>query len=88
MIRPTQEQIERYDRDGIYVAKGLLNAEQLAKARACYDWGCANPGPEATTVFPGTKHEHFNQLWVPGAWEAGIGSLVDAVGLGEYCAAL
>ena len=51
MIRPTQEQIERYDRDGIYVAKGLLNAEQLAKARACYDWGCANPGPEATIVF-------------------------------------
>ena len=88
MIRPTQEQIERYYLDGIYVAKGLLDAEQLAKARACYDWGCANPGPEATIVFPGTKHEHFNQLWVPGAWEAGIGSLVDNVGLGEYCAAL
>ena len=55
---PTDEQRQSYAHDGGVKAAGFLNPSQLARARACFDWGVANPGPVGGTIFRGTRHAH------------------------------
>lgn len=88
MREPSQEEQKVFSRDGVYVARGLLQPDQVSQARACFEWGVANPGPDAVTVFPGTQHEHYNQIFAPGSWEAGIGAFVRDAGFGDYAAKL
>ncbi len=44
---PTEEQKRSYARDGGIKAPGFLTPDQMVRARGCFDWGMANPGPLA-----------------------------------------
>ena len=41
--------------EGTVKAPGLLDPDQLARIRACYDWSLANPGPLCTTSLGSTS---------------------------------
>ena len=56
---PTEEQKRSYARDGGVRAPGFLTPDQMVRARGCFDWGMANPGPLAVTVYRGTAHAHY-----------------------------
>jgi ectoine hydroxylase-related dioxygenase (phytanoyl-CoA dioxygenase family) len=44
--------------DGAVLIEGFLDADQLARCRAAFDWNIANPGPNAAAVYRGTDKEH------------------------------
>src|SRR5277367_6817044 len=52
--------------DGAVLIEGFLNAEQLAKCRAAYDWCVENPGPLAVELFASTEKETHNENAQPG----------------------
>lgn len=88
MMKPTGEQKQAYARDGGFVAKGFLNPAQLKQARECFDWGIANPGPNAGTAYPGTEHAHVVHNSNPGAWQNGLKALTQEVPFAEYAGEL
>ncbi len=75
MQRVTEAQRQAYFRDGGFKAEGLLSPEQLKQARACFDWGIANPGPLAFTIYKGTELEHYVANSNPGAYQNGLEAL-------------
>ena len=85
---PSAEQKQSYARDGGFRARGFLTPDQLARARDRFDWGMANPGPLAVTVYRGTAHAHYVDNMNPGAWEAGLQAFVDEVPFADYLAEL
>ena len=87
-MQPTTEQRLNYARDGGFKAPGLLTPDQMAQARACFDWGLANPGPLAVTLYGGTAQAHYVDNMNPGAWEAGLGAFVREVPFADYVAEL
>ena len=85
---PTDEQRQSYARDGGVKAPGFLNPSQLAQARACFDWGIANPSPVGVTIFRGTRHAHWVDAANPEAWQAGLKALVRSLPFADYLADL
>lgn len=87
-MKPTEDQKKAFAEEGGFVARGFLNPDQLKKARACFDWGIANPGRHADTVFPGTDHEHVIHNSNRGAYENGIKDLIHEAHFADYASEL
>jgi ectoine hydroxylase-related dioxygenase (phytanoyl-CoA dioxygenase family) len=73
--------------DGAVLIERFLNAEQLARCRASYDWCVENPGPMALELFAGTEKETHNENANPGAAER-LNELVSSIPFGELFADL
>lgn len=50
MVTLGQDQKQFYATHGGFNAKGFLSPAQLKQARACFDWGVANPVPRSRTI--------------------------------------
>ena len=86
---PTEDQKRRYARDGAVKAQGLLDPDQVAQARACYDWAIANPGPHALILYPGTPRAHHCDVRNPALWKTGgLKALVHELPFADYLAEL
>ncbi len=60
-------QRDEYEHDGVTVARGLLDADQLALAEAAFDWSVAHPGPAASRPFEGIDGAFYQDLCNPAA---------------------
>lgn len=49
-----------FQEDGAVLIKNALNAEQLARCRAAFDWAVENPGPNVTQMFAGELKSHVD----------------------------
>ena len=86
---PTEDQKRRYAGDGAVKAQGLLDPDQVAQARACYDWAIANPGPHALILYPGTPRAHHCDVRNPALWKTGgLKALVHELPFADYLAEL
>jgi ectoine hydroxylase-related dioxygenase (phytanoyl-CoA dioxygenase family) len=54
-----------YERDGVVLLPGALDAPAVAAAQAAYDWSLANPGPGATRFAQATDSIFLNDLYNP-----------------------
>jgi ectoine hydroxylase-related dioxygenase (phytanoyl-CoA dioxygenase family) len=59
-----------YARDGVVFLPQALNAGDLARAEAAWDWSLANPGPLATRFDQGDEAVFYNDLYNPGCARA------------------
>jgi ectoine hydroxylase-related dioxygenase (phytanoyl-CoA dioxygenase family) len=73
--------------DGAVLIERFLNAEQLARCRAAYDWCVENPGPLAVELFAGTEKETHNENANPGAAEL-LNELVSSIPFADLFADL
>ena len=73
--------------DGAILIEKFLDAEQLARCRAAFDWNVEHPGPNAITLFAETDHETHNDIANPGAKER-LDALVSSIPFGEFLADL
>jgi ectoine hydroxylase-related dioxygenase (phytanoyl-CoA dioxygenase family) len=78
---------EAFRADGAVLLEGVLDAEQLAKCRAVFDWGFTHPGPYATVLFKGTEHRTHNENANPNLVER-CNALVKALPFGDLFSAL
>jgi len=53
---------EAFFQDGAIKVPGMLDANQLAKVKACFDWSIENPGRAAAAIYAGTPDEHHNDI--------------------------
>lgn len=56
-----------FQRDGVTVVRAALDGDDLALARAAFDWSIANPGPAASLLFAGTDGAFSQDLGNPAA---------------------
>ncbi|MGC2306732.1 MAG: phytanoyl-CoA dioxygenase family protein [Candidatus Binatus sp.] len=73
--------------DGAVLIEKFLDAEQLARCRAVFDWCVENPGPLAVELFAGTEKETYNENANPGAAER-LNQLVSSIPFDELFADL
>jgi len=76
-----------FARDGAVLIEGFLDAGQLSRCRAAYDWSVANPGPNAQTLFRGTDQEHHVDNANPRAADR-LKTLVKSIPFGDLFAEL
>jgi ectoine hydroxylase-related dioxygenase (phytanoyl-CoA dioxygenase family) len=76
-----------YARDGAVLIESFLDAAQLQRCRAAYDWSIANPGPDAQTLYRGTDKEHHVDNANPRATER-LKDLVRSIPFGDLFAEL
>jgi ectoine hydroxylase-related dioxygenase (phytanoyl-CoA dioxygenase family) len=74
-------------KDGAILVEGFLDAGQLARCRAAFDWNIANPGPNGITLFKGTDKEHHNDNANPRAADR-LKALAAAIPFGDLFAEL
>jgi hypothetical protein len=73
--------------DGAVLIEKFLDAEQLARCQAAFDWNVEHPGPNAITLFAETDHETHNDIANPGGKER-LDALVSSIPFGELFANL
>jgi ectoine hydroxylase-related dioxygenase (phytanoyl-CoA dioxygenase family) len=56
-----------FDDDGVTVLRGALDTDELALARAAFDWSLAHPGPAASRPFDGIDGSFYQDLCNPAA---------------------
>ncbi len=56
-----------FQRDGVTIVRAALDDDDLALARAAFDWSLANPGPAASRLFAATEGGFFQDLGNPAA---------------------
>jgi len=66
MLKDIAATRQAYDRDGVVLLRGALDASALAQAQAAYDWSLANPGPLATRFADTSEATFYNDLYNPG----------------------
>lgn len=76
-----------YAEDGVVLAKGVLNTEQMDACRAAFDWAVENHGPNAFRIFDGTEQQTHNDNSNPLAKER-LDDLVTTLPFGRYFAEL
>src|SRR5262245_53715905 len=73
--------------DGAVLLENALDANQLARCRAAFDWAVENPGPNAVRIFAGTEQQTHNDNANPLA-KARLDELVASLPLGRLLAEL
>jgi ectoine hydroxylase-related dioxygenase (phytanoyl-CoA dioxygenase family) len=51
---------DAFAEDGAVLMKGCLDADQLAKCRAAFDWAVANPGPHVASAYKEKQRSHVD----------------------------
>lgn len=76
-----------YEEDGVVLAKGVLNKDQMEACHAAFDWAVENHGPNAFRIFDGTEQQTHNDNSNPLAKER-LDDLVATLPFGRYFADL
>ena len=66
-----------FDRDGVVVLRGALDADAVARVLDVYEYGRAHPSPGAYTVYPETGATFYIDTFNAASWHAYVPAFAD-----------